>query len=259
MSDQQALRQPLRAPLQRALQMVVIPDLVKRRTAGAALAEHVLSPAQVSALANASLLSLAALEDKLEQLLAQGWPIDQVYLQAIAQTVRHLGEDWHADRVNFADLTLAVSRFQEWLLRSEERFQKSARPLPGRNRFACLLLGPFNDQHSLGVLMLQAFFRRDGWRLLNTAGLNEARLLNLVRNQHIDLVGLSVATDRRLPQTRQLIEDIRQTSLHRQIQIMVGGPLLRAHPEMAHSLGADLIGSEADAASADAYQHLSNL
>jgi hypothetical protein len=35
---------------------------------------------------------------------------------------------------------------------------------------------------------------------------------------------------------------------------MVGGPLLMAHPEMAHDLGGDFLGQEADQASKLAFQ-----
>ena len=256
MSDPHALQQPIRVPWQRTLQSVVIPDLVRRRTGvhspltpGESLSEQTLAD-----LAQASLESLPSVEIKLEQLLAQGWGMEQLYLQGIAATARQLGQWWLSDQIHFASLTLAVGHLQELVLRWEGRFLRSADPLPGASRRVALLAGDFQDQHSLGLLMLQAFFKRDGWQVHPTAGMTEASLLAHVKTFHVDLLGLSVATDRRLPQTRQLIEALRQASLNPKLQVMVGGPLLMAHPEVAHDLGGDFLGLEADQASKQAFQ-----
>ena len=256
MSDPHAQRQPIGVPLQRTLQSVVIPDLVRRRTGAQSPHTPVesLSAEALADLAHASLDSLPAVELKLEQLLAQGWDMERLYLQGIAATARQLGQWWLSDQIHFANLTLAVGRLQELVLRWEGRFLRSAEPLPGAHQRVALLAGDFQDQHSLGLLMLQAFFKRDGWQVHPTAGMKEATLLAHVKTFHVDLLGLSVATDRRLPHTRQLIEALRQASLNPKLQVMVGGPLLMAHPEMAHDLGGDFLGQEADQASKLAFQ-----
>ena len=256
MSDPHAQRQPIGVPLQRTLQSVVIPDLVRRRTGAhsARTPGESLSAEALAVLAHASLDSLPAVESKLEHLLAQGWDMERLYLQGIAATARQLGQWWLSDQIHFANLTLAVGRLQELVLRWEGRFLRSAEPLPGAHQRVALLAGDFQDQHSLGLLMLQAFFKRDGWQLHPTAGMTEASLLAHLKAVHVDLVGLSVATDRRLPQTRQLIEALRQASLNPKLQVIVGGPLLMAHPEMAHDLGGDFVGLEADQASKLAFQ-----
>ncbi|MEY3765134.1 MAG: hypothetical protein RLZ03_93, partial [Pseudomonadota bacterium] len=109
MSEQSSSATSARAPLQRALQQVVIPGLVRRRIAssqdiGLSLA---LSDADLTRLAQASVLNAHAIETELEELVSQGWPLDRVYLEAIAGTARLLGQWWISDQLDFASLTLA--------------------------------------------------------------------------------------------------------------------------------------------------------
>ena len=246
------------APLQRALQMVVIPDLVSRRAHAPPKSTHVLpvSEQNLLSLANACLDSSHAVEAQLEALLAQGCSMDQLYLEVIANTARLLGRWWTSDKLDFANLTLGVERLQAIVRHWDERFQRSGQPLPGANRCAVLLLSEFNDQHSLGVLMLQAFFKRDGWRVHNTWGMEEAHLLRHLRSHVVHLIGLSVCTDRSLGRIKRLIQNIRQCSLNPEIQVMLGGPLLLAQPEMAQDLGADWLSGHADRASQEAYERV---
>ncbi|NDF65895.1 MAG: hypothetical protein EB096_12210, partial [Betaproteobacteria bacterium] len=73
MSEQSSSATNARAPLQRALQQVVIPGLVKRRIAstqhtGVSLA---LSDADLTRLAQASVLNAHAIETELEELVSQ--------------------------------------------------------------------------------------------------------------------------------------------------------------------------------------------
>ena len=207
-------------------------------------------------LAHASLLSTYAIEAALEELLAQGWALEQVYLEAIAGTARLLGQWWTSDQLDFASLTLATGRLQELVRQWESRFVRSADPIPGSDRFDVMLLSELDDQHSLGVLMLQSFFKRDGWRVRNTWGMSERTLLQQVQSSQVHLIGLSLCTDRHLPQTRLLIDRIRQLSLNPGILIMLGGPLVLSHPEMAEDLGADWLATHADLASREAFDRV---
>ena len=258
MSEQSSMPTSARAPLQRALQHVVIPDLVRRclPPSPGLQQPRVLSDLDQTRLADASVLSLYAIESELEALLALGWPMDRVYLDAIAGTARLLGQWWISDQLDFATLTVAAGRLQDIVREWEGRFVQSAAALPGADQLEAMLLSEFNDQHSLGLLMLQSFFKRDGWHVHNTWGLSEAGLLQHLQSNTVHLIGLSVCTDRNLFQTRRLIQAIRRRSVNPRIQVMVGGPLVLAHPEMVDDLGADWISSHADHASRDAYERV---
>ena len=259
MSQPSSATASARAPLQRALDQVVIPDLLRRQIALVQRAGHAreLTRHDLTRLALASMRHAHAIESELDNLLSQGWPMERVYLDAIAGTARLLGEWWIADQLDFASLTLATERLQDIVRHWESRFLSSSSKLPGADQYQVMLLSEFNDQHSLGMLMLQSFFKRDGWCVHNTWGMNEEDLLTRVEAINVHLVGLSICTDRRLPQTRQLIHALRERSLNPQLQIMVGGPLVLAQPHLVKDLGADWLSGHADQASREALKHVS--
>ena len=260
MSEHSSLSTNARAPLQRALQQVVIPALFRRQTLSVTTSvPGTLSEQDRLRLAQASVHSSYAIEVELEALMANGWSITQVYLQAVAETARLLGQWWVNDELDFANLTLAVGRLQDIVREWESRFLRSAAPIPGADQFDVLLLSEFNDQHSLGMLMLQSFFKRDGWRVHNTWGMSDTALLERVQHHRFHLLGLSICTDRHLAQTRRLIRAVRQQSFNPNISIMVGGPFVMSHPEMAEDLGADWLSGHADQASLEAFEKVSVL
>jgi methanogenic corrinoid protein MtbC1 len=241
------------------LDQVVIPDLLRKQ---AALLQrvghtHELSRHDLTRLARAAVLHAHTIETELDTLLVQGWSMERVYLDVIAGIARLLGEWWIADQLDFASLTLATERLQDVVRQWESRFLGSSPNLAGADQYQVMLVSEFNDQHSLGMLMLQSFFKRDGWRVHNTWGMNEDDLLTRVAAINLHLVGLSICTDRRLPQTRQLISALRQRSMNPQLQIMVGGPLVLAHPNLVKDLGADWLSGHANQASREALEYVS--
>lgn len=255
MSQQSSPSAKAQAPLQRALQQVVIPDLLRRRQAQVGPSGS-LDPAALKRLAQSSLLSVHAIESDLESMLAGGWRMDDLYLQAVAEIARLLGQWWIEDHIDFANLTLATGRLQQLLREWEPRFMRSAQPLEGLQGQQALLLNPFESHHSLGLMMLQAFFRRDGWTVPSTWGMNDQDLLHTVRDHSVALVGLSISTDRHLMAIRRLVASLRQHSRHPHLQIMLGGPLVMAHPDMASHLGADWLAGHADEASRQAHERV---
>lgn len=259
MSEQSSIATRAHAPLQRALQHVVIPDLLRRRMASSTAVARAprLIEQDLIRLAEASVLNAYAIETELEELLVQGWSMEQLYLDAIAGTARLLGQWWIADQLDFASLTLAAGRLQDIVRLWEPRFLRSASPLKGANQYQVMLLSEFNDQHSLGVQMLQSFFKRDGWRVHNTWGMQEADLLRHVESSSVHLIGLSICTDRRLMQTQRLIRSLRQRSRNPSLLIMLGGPLVMAHPHQVANLGADWLAGEAGQASQEALDRVS--
>jgi methylmalonyl-CoA mutase cobalamin-binding subunit len=254
------MQSPSGAPLQRALQWVVIPDLVRRSARLPAKRPLPGPPVEQEwiSLAKASLESLDALELRLEELLKAGWSMDRLYLEGIAGAARQLGQWWCSDDIDFASLTVAAAKLQAILRDWDPRFQKSASPILGADQYTALLMGEFNSQHSLGVVMLRAFFKRDGWHLIDTQGMNERSLLNHLKSNIVHVFGLSVASDRHLRDAHRLIQHVRDCSVNPRLQIMVGGPMVLADPELTQDLKADWSSPTADLASREAYRRVSN-
>jgi methanogenic corrinoid protein MtbC1 len=69
-----------------------------------------------------------------------------------------------------------------------------------------------------------------------------------VQKDWIDLVGLSVGYTDHLDTLTTLIQTLRQSSRNPAMQVMVGGPLMLAHPEYVATVGADFMAVDAQAA-----------
>jgi methanogenic corrinoid protein MtbC1 len=69
-----------------------------------------------------------------------------------------------------------------------------------------------------------------------------------VHNHWFDVVGFSVSSDRRLNELKKDIHDIRRDSRNPNVGIMLGGPMVIAQPDLAVSMGADMISADATAA-----------
>jgi len=67
----------------------------------------------------------------------------------------------------------------------------------------------------------------------------------LVRDQWFDVVGLAVGCERRLDLLAADIRTLRATSRNRDVQVMVGGPILTGHPEYVDVVGADGMAGDA--------------
>ena len=73
-------------------------------------------------------------------------------------------------------------------------------------------------------------------------------MLHAVQKDWIDLVGLSVGISDHVAPLADLIKALRGASRNPALQVMVGGPLMLAHPEYVSSLGADFMAVDAPTA-----------
>ena len=96
--------------------------------------------------------------------------------------------------------------------------------------------------------MVAEFFRRAGWNLCTGPFSSHQELTSLVHNHWFDVVGFSVSSDRRLDELKKDIHDIRRDSRNRSVGIMLGGPMVIAHPDLVATMGADMMSTDAAAA-----------
>jgi methanogenic corrinoid protein MtbC1 len=182
-------------------------------------------------------------------LLSAGVTIESVFLDVLAPTARHLGELWESDVTDFANVTLGMSRMHRILRNLGDRFCDDHHQAGGE----CALLATIpGEQHSFGLAMVAEFFRRAGWFLNTGPFVSRQELTLLVQERWFDVIGFSVTSDRRLDELRQDIRDLRRDSRNQNVGIIVGGPILEASPELAASLGADLVANDARTAAAQA-------
>jgi methanogenic corrinoid protein MtbC1 len=186
-----------------------------------------------------------------DELLAKGSSVESIFLDLLAPAARQLGTLWESDAADFANVTLGVGRLQLIMRRLSDRFTDETNAFhAGESVLLTIIPG---EQHSFGLSMVAEFFRRDGWNLCTGPFSSHKELTSLVQNHWFDIVGFSVSSDRRLDELKKDIHDIRRDSRNRHIGIIIGGPMVIAHPDLVASMGADMMSADATTAPQQAH------
>ncbi len=198
-------------------------------------------------------LAHMSLETEVFGLLAQidahldrGVPIDSVYLDLLAPTARVLGDFWDNDVCDFVDVTMGMWRLQQVI---HELGNRAACPsVRTRADRRVLFTVPPGDQHSFGLVMIEDFFRRAGWRTWSAADAPLVDLCAVVGRQWFELLGLTVSTLDHLKGLPETLRRLRWASQNPAVGIIVGGHIFTENPALAAQVGAD--GTAPDAARA---------
>jgi methanogenic corrinoid protein MtbC1 len=178
-----------------------------------------------------------ALMVQLEALMLGGVDVETIYLDLLAPAARQLGKWWDQDACDFVDVTMGLWRLQE-LVHALSALVPGTAVLPGAAR--CALFSPApGEQHGLGALIVEEFFRRAGWQTWSAPALDEAELVALAGARSFDLVGLTVSVERHLAPLARSIAEVRRASRNPHLLIMVGGRVFTDRPELAVEVGAD--------------------
>lgn len=176
-------------------------------------------------------------------LLQQGVSMESIYLDLLAPAARRLGEFWNNDEVSFADVTIALGRLQQ-VVRELSLHGPNEDGAAPHGRSALFAPAP-GEQHTFGLVIIEEFFRRSGWRTWTEMSGAQTEVIGAVQAHHFDIFGMTVSSDAYLDQISPLIMSVRRVSRNRDINVMVGGLLFVEKPELAAKVGAD--GTAADA------------
>jgi len=253
-----ARHDPAGAPLTqlvRAVEAEVLPRLILARRAalvappagpGAALSE-----ADVAELVDLVLLQEAPVARAyVESLRVRKLTPATIYLDLLAPAARRLGVMWDEDRCDFTQVTIGLMRLQQVMRAISPAFLVAA---PRATRMARVLLVPApGEQHTFGLVMVAEFFHRAGWLVAGgpeSAGIDPVAM---VRDTSFAVIGISIGSHTRLDGVARQIRAVRRASRNREIGVMVGGPLLVDHPEIASMVGADATAADGGQAVAHA-------
>ncbi len=178
--------------------------------------------------------------------LDRGVAIDTIYLDLLAPTARVLGDFWDNDVCDFVDVTMGMWRLQQVIHELGNRAHCPSAATRADRRV--LFTVPPGDQHSFGLVMIEDFFRRAGWRTWSAADAALTDLCAVVERQWFELIGLTVSTLDHLSTLPGVVRDLRRSSRNSGVGIMVGGKIFTERPELAAEIGAD--GTAPDAANA---------
>lgn len=202
-----------------------------------------LQGAHVLALCQACLQSAEQARELVGHWLDSGVHIEDVYLEGITPAARLMGQWWCDDELDFASASLAHARLRHMLFELSPVFLNHASSQA--KGLSCCVVGAFQSQHTMGSFMLSEFFRRTGWQV-NLLECDSAEdLLKKLASDWYDLLAISLSCEQQLPEIRRMIKQIRQTSANQQIQIMAGGPLLHACPDIDLNLGVEIVTEDA--------------
>jgi methanogenic corrinoid protein MtbC1 len=178
----------------------------------------------------------------IEALRNQGVPVEAVFLELLAPTARLLGEMWKSDVCCFTDVTIGMTRLQQIVHELSPEFEReNSQAFDGRR---ILLMTMPGEQHTLGLMIVEEYFRRYGWDCSSCAPKDVRNMARLVRAQHFDVVGISISCSASLDGLPSAIQSIRKSSVNKSLIVFVGGAIFLENPELASRVGADSIAED---------------
>lgn len=179
-------------------------------------------------------------------LVAQGATPEQVFLDLLSASARHMGQLWEEDRYSFSEVTIGLWRLQRVLHDHAQRDLPMVRG-PGAAR-RCMLAAEPGTQHTFGLSIVAEFFSRGGWQVQCEPMVSWHQMKRQLASEHFDVFGLSIASSETIPQIASAILDIRRVSANAKLVVMVGGPMAALLPDLAQRCGADAMAIDAQAA-----------
>ncbi|WP_137124562.1 B12-binding domain-containing protein [Roseomonas sp. HF4] len=232
------------AVLARTLESDIIPRLLLAHRAVATAAYIDRGPgAEPQAQDVTALVSLAMQADLpgalsyLEGLRARGAPIERLYLELLGPVARRLGVMWEEDLCDFTAVTIGLSCLHQVVREYSPAFVARA-PQPEPERRILLAPAP-GEQHSFGILVVEQFFRGQGWDVWSGSGLERVEILEAAHRIWFGVAGFSLACEDHIGDLALLIRDVRRVSRNAGIGVLVGGPLFIENPDLVALVGAD--------------------
>ncbi len=230
--------------LARVIEADIIPRLLvaHRRVASSAQPAEVVAseiPADFMERFAAATLTdeVSALMVEVEALMLGGASVETLYLQLLAPAARQLGSWWDQDACDFVDVTMGLWRLQE-IVHAISALVPGTAAEPEFARRGLFSPAP-GEQHGLGAMMVEEFFRRAGWQTWSAPALDENELVALVAGRSFDVVGLTVSVERHVKPLQRSITAVRRASRNPQLLVLVGGRVFTERPELATEIGAD--------------------
>lgn len=171
--------------------------------------------------------------------------VDAIIDLYVPTTARILGDKWVDDKINFAEVTVAVMRLQSLLSEASATTRVDARV--GREQMATLVLVPQGEQHFLGASVLSAQLRRSGcdvgMSFDEDFGALTARLIDYTP----DMVLISCARWETLESAANTVQTIRK-AVAKPPLIALGGALTTPADTVIERTGVDIVTSVAEEA-----------
>jgi MerR family transcriptional regulator, light-induced transcriptional regulator len=170
-------------------------------------------------------------------LMEQGATVESIYCDLLGPAARVLGERWADDTCDFLQVTVGLGRLQQTVRDLSTAAGRTATrsDQPG----SVLITGLPDEQHTLGLLIVAECFVRDGWTVNVGHPLMAQGLVEAVRDDWYDVVGVSMALPERAPELRGTINRVRRASRNPKLVVLLGGHAYLDDASLVNAVGAD--------------------
>ncbi len=159
---------------------------------------------------------MAGLLGRLEGLLREGLPIQNVLLDVIAPAAHLLGEQWLDDERSFSDVTVGLGLLQRLVAVIGQKVEA-----PVTKEGLVVLSAAPGEQHTLSIHVLAELLRAQGWAVQVEPVADEMALLELLERESVSAIGFTVSNDALIRRLGPLLERIR--ALQPNAKVMLGG------------------------------------
>lgn len=172
--------------------------------------------------------------------------IESIFLDLITPAARWLGRQWEEDQMDFTAVTHGLMRMHQ--ITRNLGYVNTESPQTGAEVKRILLACTPGSMHILGLVIVSEFFRSDGWQVVLDIAPTEISLVQALKREWFDMIGLSVGLVEQLPELPGLINKLKSQALNPATLIILGGPATLLSPEIVKQSGADGVAAQADQA-----------
>jgi methanogenic corrinoid protein MtbC1 len=152
-----------------------------------------------------------------------------------------IGRKWQCNAVSVTQERLATAIAEAVLAQASGQTP----PAAASDRCVVLARAPGNH-HALGMRIVADAFEMEGWETLLLNGpASSDELLPILREKRPQLLGFSAALPPQLLAVRELLRQLREALGDAMPRVILGGLAVNQYPEVARSMGGDIVGKDA--------------
>lgn len=168
--------------------------------------------------------------------LAEGVEPMDILNKALATGLQELGDLFAQEEVYLPELLLAANIVTEIMNEMKEEFKANAAKIEKRG--TVLLCTVEGGVHDIGKSLVGMIMNACGYEIIDAGkDVPNTKMIELVKELHPDIVGLSSLLATTMPAQKEFIEMAKEAGVRDQIKIMVGGAPVSK--EWAVKIGAD--------------------
>lgn len=181
----------------------------------------------------------------IDQLIDDGIPFRNIYLDIIQPVQREIGNLWHRNKISVAQEHYCTGVSQLVIAHMYPRMFNAS---PSKYKVVSTCV--HGELHELGLRMVTDIMELDGWDTYYLgANMPNDSILSMLKAQKADLLAISVTFPLNLHKAEELVSLVRQDKDLQPLKIMVGGYAFMQDTALWQKIRADSFAPNADIAS----------